>query len=427
MHPQKFTPYEKGVVAVLAFIQFTVILDFMILSPLGAILMPTLGISASQFGLVVSVYALSAGASGLLAAGFADRFDRKKLLVFFYSGFVLGTLLCGMATSYPLLLAARMVTGIFGGVIGSVVFAITTDLFPLQMRGRVMGIIQTAFASSQVFGLPLGLFLATHWGWHFPFWFIAAISAVVGLWFARYLKPINAHLQLHPDRHPMHHLVHTLSRPFYQVVYVMTALLTMGGFLLMPFGSAYTVNNLKVSLQDLPIVYVATGLCSMAAGPVIGRLCDSVGKFSVFMVATFWCMFMVTLYTHLGPTPLWLLVLVNTLLFLGISSRIISSSALVSAVPTPMDRGAFMAINASLQQIAGGIASGVAGLIVVQDASGRLEHYDRLGFLVMVAMAITIGMLFYVNRVLVQRAEREGQAVRREGSPEPFPSRKLGG
>lgn len=159
-----FTPYQKFVVAVLAFLQFTIILDFMILSPLGAILMPSLKITPSQFGLVVSAYAFCAGSAGLLASGFADRFDRKRLLLFFYCGFLAGTLFCGLAPNYEMLLAARMLTGLFGGVIGSIVFAIATDLFPLEMRGRVMGVVQTAFAGSQVLGIPLGLYLSTKYG-----------------------------------------------------------------------------------------------------------------------------------------------------------------------------------------------------------------------------------------------------------------------
>src|SRR5262245_61791248 len=167
--PSVFTPYQKFVIAILAFLQFTIILDFMIVSPLGALLLPQLHITTRQFGLVVSVYALSAGVAGLLAAGFADKFDRKRLLLFFYAGFLLGTLLCGVAGNYTFLLVARIVTGVFGGVIGSIVMAIIADLFPFEVRGRVMGTVQTAFAASQVLGLPLGVFLSNHWGWHAPF------------------------------------------------------------------------------------------------------------------------------------------------------------------------------------------------------------------------------------------------------------------
>src|SRR5471030_323970 len=185
-----FTPYQVFVIAILSLLQFTVILDFMVLSPLGAILIDKLHVTTSQFGLVVSAYAFSAGASGLLTAGFADKFDRKKLLLFFYAGFIVGTALCGIAIDYHFLLAARIVTGIFGGVIGSISMAITADLFPLEMRGRVMGIIQTAFAASQVLGLPMGLYLSNHWSWHAPFLMIAGIGAAAGVVIAVGLKPI---------------------------------------------------------------------------------------------------------------------------------------------------------------------------------------------------------------------------------------------
>src|SRR3954470_937528 len=195
-----FTPYQAFVVAVLSILQFTVILDFMVLSPLGAILLPTLKITTSQFGLVVSAYAFSAGASGLLAAGFADKFDRKKLLLFFYVGFLAGTAFCAWAPTYELLLAARIVTGIFGGVIGSVSFAIITDIFKFEVRGRVMGFVQMAFAASQILGLPIGLLLANKFGWHAPFWMIVIFGVFVGLLIMFKMKPIDEHLKLKLDR-----------------------------------------------------------------------------------------------------------------------------------------------------------------------------------------------------------------------------------
>src|SRR5260370_4054022 len=187
-----FSRYQSFLIALLAFAKFTIILDFIIMSPLGAILMPSLDITAGQFGVAVSAYAFSAGASGILAAGFADRFDRKRLLLFFYVGFTLGTLLCAMAQNYHVLLLGRIVTGLFGGVIGSVVLAITTDLFPLHLRGRVMGFVQTAFAASQVLGIPAGLFLANHWNWHVCFFAIVRLSIVaIGL-IPFVMRPVDA-------------------------------------------------------------------------------------------------------------------------------------------------------------------------------------------------------------------------------------------
>ncbi|MCK7556424.1 MFS transporter [Chitinophaga sedimenti] len=166
-----FSPYQVFIITILAFLQFTVVLDFMVMSPLGTILMDktVLDLSPQHFSWVVSAYAISAGISGFLSASFADKFDRKKLLLVFYGGFVLGTLFCGLAPTFGYILAARIVTGVFGGVLSSISFAIITDLFPMQVRGRVMGFVQMAFSVSQIMGLPIGLWLATKFNWHAPF------------------------------------------------------------------------------------------------------------------------------------------------------------------------------------------------------------------------------------------------------------------
>jgi predicted MFS family arabinose efflux permease len=402
--PQRFSPYQKFVGALLAFLQFTIILDFMVLSPLGAILIPSLNITPSQFGFAVSVYAFSAGLSGLLAAGFADRFDRKKLLLFFYAGFVFGTFLCAIATTYSFLLFARMVTGIFGGVIGSIVFAITTDLFPLEMRGRVMGIVQTSFSASQILGLPLALFLSNHFNWHMPFFMIVAVSMGVGALIIFYLKPVNEHLKVKVDKNPFHHLLHTLLKPRYLQGFATTALLSTGGFMLMPFGSAFSVNNLKISLEQLPVIYLVTGTFSMIAGPFIGRLCDSIGKLQVFVGGSLLTIAMVIIYTHLGVTSISLVILISIVLFTGVSSRMISSSALVSALPELSDRGAYMSISASIQQISGGLAAIVAGMVVKQNADGVLLHFEMIGYIVSGTTLITIAMMVAINHYIKNRS-----------------------
>ena len=398
-HPHAFTPYQKFVVAVLSFLQFTVILDFMILSPLGAVLMPLLKITPSQFGLVVSVYAFSAGSAGLLTAGFADRFDRKKLLLFFYVGFVFGTFLCAIANTYPLLLMARMVTGLFGGVIGSIVFAIITDLFPFEKRGRVMGFVQTAFAGSQVLGIPLGLFLCNRWGWHMPFFMIVLVSAAVGVIIWRYLQPIDSHLKLYDaDRKALHHLIQTVSTPKYLRAFATTALLSTGGFMLMPFGSAFSVHNLGISVEKLPLLYMITGVCTIFTGPLVGKLSDRFGKFNTFIFGSVLSCIMVTIYTNLGTTPMATVILVSAIMFVGVFSRMIPAQALMSAIPAPSSRGSFMSVNASVQQISGGFASVLAGFIVVQGAGGHLEHFGDLGHVVVLAISMAGVLMYFIHR-----------------------------
>jgi len=400
-----FTRYQGFVVAILAFLQFTIILDFMILSPLGAILLQDLNITTRQFGLVVSVYAFSAGASGLMAAGFADRFDRKNMLLFFYAGFLVGTLLCALAPTYHLLLAARIITGLFGGVIGSITFAIIADIFPFSMRGRVMGFVQTAFAGSQVLGIPLGLFLSNHWGWHMPFVMIFVIGAAVGLIILKVLRPMREHLLVKSEKSAFGHLRHTLSQPRHWRGFTATIFLTTGGFMLMPFASAFSVNNLGITLHQLPLVYLITGIFAMAAGPMLGRLSDAVGKIAVFVLGSSLTMVMVLIYCNLGVTPLWGVIGVNILLFIGISGRMVSAQALMSAIPSPQNRGSFMSINASVQQVSGGVASSIAGLIVYQTASGHMERYPVLGYVVAGSMAVTMALLYGIHRMLLKSGD----------------------
>lgn len=399
----KFSTYHVFVVGLLAFLQFTVVLDFMILSPLGVLVMKELQISTQQFGFVVSAYAFSAGISGIIAAGFADRFDRKKMLLFFYIGFVVATFLCGIATNYIFLFGARILTGVFAGVLSSISFAIVADLFPLQVRGRVMGFIMTAFAASQVFGLPIGIFISNLWGWQSPFLMIAGISGIVGFAIFFFLKPLTTHLDNKTERHAFMHLVKTLTDPKYFPAYIATTLLATGGFMLMPFGSAFSVHNLGVKLEDLPLVYMVTGVVSMLGGPLMGRLSDWIGKYKMFVIASFLAAVIIIYYTKMQVTPLPMVIFINSILFVFVAARMISANALTSAVPDLHDRGAFMAISSSVQQISGGIAASVAGLIVVQTPSGYMERYETLGYVVAGAILITVILMYNVNQIALSK------------------------
>ncbi len=400
-----FTSRQKIVVAILAFLQFTIVLDFMLLSPLGAIVMPALSISTAQFGLVVSVYAFSAGVAGFLAAGYADRFDRKTMLLVFYAGFLAGTLLCGMVSTYHGLLVARMVAGLFGGVVSAVSMAIITDLFPLQMRGRVMGIVQTAFAASSVLGIPLALVLSNHGGWNKPFLLIAGVGALVGVLIKWGLPAVRGHLAHHPDRKPLHHLLSTLANRHYLLGFAATGLLTVGGFMLMPFVSIFTVHNVGIPVEKLPVMYTVTGIASIVMGPLIGRASDSFGKLKVFLFGCIVTIVMVTIYTHLHVVPLAMLIAVMVVLHIGIFSRMISSTALTSALPQPTDRGAYMSISSSLQQMSGGIAAVIAGSIVAQAPDGTLLHFPVLGYVLICTTLLSLALM-----ALIDRRVREGEA-----------------
>jgi predicted MFS family arabinose efflux permease len=399
-----FSRYQSFLIALLAFAQFTIILDFIIMSPLGAILMPALNITAGQFGVAVSAYAFSAGISAVLAAGFADRFDRKLLLLFFYAGFTLGTLLCALTPNYHVLLLGRIVTGLFGGVIGSVVLAIITDLFALHLRGRVMGFVQTGFAASQVLGIPTGLFLANHWNWHVSFGAIVGLSILAMAAILFVMQPVNAHLRLEQDRNAFRHLIATVGQPRYTLAFAVTTLLSTGGFMLMPFGSAFTVHNLGIDILHLPTIYLVSGLFTIFIGPLVGRASDAFGKYPTFMFGSAMSVIMVLIYTHLGHVSLTTAIIVNVLMFVGIFSRMIPSQALISAIPDPSQRGSFSAVSASLQQLSGGLGSVLAAAIIAENPDGTLRHFDRLGYIVVATSILSLVAMYFVQKPVAKKA-----------------------
>lgn len=408
----KFSGYEVFTISVLALTQFTVVLDFMVMSPLGDMLMKSMSLTTTQFGFSVSAYAFSAGISGLLTAGFADRFDRKKLLLFFYIGFIVGTLLCGLSTTYYMLLGARIFTGIFGGVIGSISLAIVADLFPIEKRGRVMGFLQMGFGASQVLGIPISLYIANIWGWQSPFLMIVVLATVVWLTIVFRLQPINKHLAVQVERNVLAHLWHTLSQRNYRIGFMATAFLSLGGFMMMPWSSAFAINNLHVTHHQLPFLFMVSGISSLIIMPLVGKLSDRFDKFKIFTLASVWLSVVVIIYTNLGAVPLWLVVLMNISIMIGIMSRMVPSIALTSAVPQKEDRGAFMSINSSLQQIAGGLAAALGGVIVVQkDKFSPLEHYDTVGYVIVILSVISIILLYRVSNLVKKQLIREEKQV----------------
>ncbi len=399
-----FTPYQKLAIFLLAITPFSVLLDFMVMSPMGDILIKSLNLKTSQFSLAVSGYAFCAGISGLLTAGFADRFDRKKLLLFFYTGFIIGTFCCAFANTYPLLLAARIVTGIFGGVIGSVSMAIVTDLFDIHHRGRVMGFVQMGFGASQVLGIPISLYIANQWGWHAPFLMIAILATFIAILISLKMQPVNKHLLAQHDRNAFYHLLHTVSSRNYRIGFLSTCFLSVGGFMMMPFGSSFNINNLHITKEQLPLLFMVSGVCSLIIMPLIGKLSDKIDKFKLFAFASVWMMAIVVIYTHLSVTPLWEVMIINVLMMMGIMSRMVPSSALNTAIPDPPDRGAFMSINSSIQQIAGGVAAAFAGKIIVQkDTFSPLQHYDTLGFTMVGISCISVVLVYRVSVMVKQK------------------------
>ncbi|MFN8672459.1 MAG: MFS transporter [Candidatus Sericytochromatia bacterium] len=395
---EKLTSYQIIVIIILAMVQATIILDFAIISPLGEILVKTLNMNSHEFSLVVSAYALSAGISSIISAGFTDRYDRKKFLIFMYMGFIIGTLFCALATNYWQLLIARIVTGIFGGVMGSIVQTIVADVFENKFRGRVMGLIQMSFAVSQILGIPLGLFLAYKLNWNSTFLFIVVLGLVNILLAVFKLKPINEHVSAQEKINPFSKTLQTIKNPKYLLALSSVALVPMGGFMLMPFNSLYAVNNLGVPREKLPLVFLFIGLANLVVMPIIGRLSDKYPRYNIFLIGTIASIIFLNIYTHLLPMIFWLFIIFNMFFFSSIFMRITPFMAMNTTIPELKDRGTYMSLSSALQQAGGGLGAIASGYIISQKSqTSPLQNMGILGYVITFIFLLCLFLVYKLN------------------------------
>jgi predicted MFS family arabinose efflux permease len=389
---------ERLMLAILACVNFTHIMDFMIMMPLGPQLMKLFSINPQQFGLAVSAYAITAGLSGFAAAFFVDRFDRKKVLLFAYIGFVVGTFSCAFAPSYALLVAARVLAGLFGGMIGAQVLSIVGDSIPYERRASAMGIVMTAFSLAAVAGVPGGLWLAAHYSWHMPFLAIGGLGVVVALLIRVALPPMTKHLEEAGAvrRNPLHVLTDILQNPNQLRALALSVVLMLGHFSIIPYIAPSLVGNIGFAEQDIFLIYLVGGALTIFTAPLVGKIADRHGKYPVFVVFALLSLLPVWLITNLWPVPLWAVLFTAALFFVFSNGRMIPTQAIVSGVVSPQQRGGFMSINSSLQQLATGTASALGGLIVQEGHSGRIERYHWVGWM---SIAFILASVFLAKKV----------------------------
>lgn len=391
------THRERLVLFLLAAVQFTTIVDFMIVMPLGPQLMRTLGIGPAKFGLIVSSYTFAAGAAGLIASSVVDRFARRSAFMVLYSGFLLGTLFCALARNYETLVAARIVTGAFGGILGGMALAIIADVFPESRRGRATGSLMTGFALASVAGVPLGLFIGTNYGWYMPF-IVLAFGGVPALALAPWaLPPMDAHLGKR-HAHPLRSLVETFSRPNHLKAFALIVTLMIGSFTVFPYLSAYLVGNVGMSEQQLPLVYIAGGGLTLFAAPVIGRLADRYGKLNIFWITAPLSALLLLVITHLPPAQIVVAIAVFGSLMVCNVGRMIPAMAIITSSVEPGRRGAFLSANSSVQHVASGFGAYLGGLIITQSADGRINHFGAVGW---VAAGATLLSLWLAGQVRI--------------------------
>jgi len=389
---------ERYLLLTLVGIQFSHILDFMIMMPLGPILISSFGIGTHEFGLLVASYSFSAALSGLLAATFVDRFERKRLLLTLFVLFGLATLACGLAPGYATLLVARGLAGVFGGIMGAMVQTIVGDVIPFERRARASGVVSTAFSLSTVAGVPLSLWLANYIGWRAPFILIAGMAALFVIVGLRILPELRQHISTNKRTHTFAAMFAVLRDANHLRALLLSALIIFSGFTVIPYITLYAVGNVGISQLDIPFVYLAGGAATLITARLIGHWADLRGKVKIYRLVAAAALLPLLVVTQIGVVPLWLWLVCTTTFFVLVSGRMIPAMAIVTSAAQPKLRGTFMSLNATMQSLAMGLATTLAGYIITQNSAGQIVGYATVGYIAMTANVLAI---MFVARIVM--------------------------
>lgn len=380
---------EKQILYLLAIINFLNITDFMIMMPLGPKLMQIFNIGTREFGILVTSYGISAGVSGFLVSFFIDNFDRKRSLTISFTGLLLGTLICALAPDFWVLLGGRIIAGLFGGIIGSQVLSIVGDAFKPAIRGRAAGIVMAGFSLASVAGVPLGIMLSNLFSWHAPFAFVVIVGLAALGAMIKILPSFSSHISKTNDQFKILKLIK--SDPATRLALLFGFVLIMGHFCIIPFLAAYMVSNVGFTQSQLAYIYALGGGITLFTSPMIGRITDRMGSLRVFIIAIIISTIPILAITNMPHVPIGVALIFTTLFFVIAGGRFIPSQAMVLSVVKSEYRGGFMSFNSSLQQIASGLGSYLAGLIVFTNAKGALENYNYVGYM---SIALSFVCLF---------------------------------
>jgi predicted MFS family arabinose efflux permease len=394
---------EKLILLILAIVQFTHIIDFMIIMPLGKQIMEIFAISPQQFSMIVSAYSFAAFGAGIIGAFLIDRYDRKQALLFAYIGFTVGTVACALSPNFELFLAARSFAGFFGGTIATLILSIIGDIIPYERRATAMGIIMTAFSVASVFGVPAGLFIAAEFGWKMPFYTVAGISVLGIIAISVLMPPIRIHLEKERTiTNPFKNFAAILKESNQLRALLFTIILVLGHFTIIPFIAPYMQMNIGFSDSEIAYIYLFGGLSTIVALPLFGRLGDRFGNFNVFALASIGAIFSIWGITNLQPVAMYIAILVTTSYFIVASGRNVPATTMVTAVVKAENRGSFMSLRTSAQQLALALSSLIAGLIVTKDNDGALQDYDLVGYL---AIGMSIVAVWMASKLKVVKED----------------------
>ena len=387
---------------VLAAIQFTHIMDFMIMMPLGDRLMKAFSITPGQFSLIVASYSLSAGICGFASAFFIDKFDRKTALLFLYTGFTIGTFCCALSPTYEILLIARTITGAFGGVAGAMILTVIGDKIPLNRRSAAMGFVMAAFSASSVFGVPFGYYLAALYDWHAPFFLLSCLGVVIIIAQIKYFPSMRGHMEGKiPKNRRLHVLTNVLEDKNQLMALLFMVLLMLGQFTIIPFIAPYMERNVGFEGTEITLIYLLGGAVTIFTSPRIGKLADKIGHQKTYLIFALLNLIPIFLITNFPRSPIGYALLVTSLFFVTSGGRYIPAQTLMTSVVKPENRGSFMNIISSVQQLGASLSSFIAGIIVVENLNtGELDNYQYVGYIAIVASLLAI----YSSRFLVQKS-----------------------
>jgi len=382
---------ERILLYLLAAVNFTHIVDFMIMMPLGDSLTVYFDINMQQFSILVSAYTLSAGVSGFMGAFFIDRFDRKTALIFTYTGFALGTLACAIAPTYALLLITRSLTGFFGGLIGALVMSIVSDAVPFERRGEAMGIIMSAFSAASVLGVPFGLYLNSLYSWHAPFFFLGSMSLMIGFLLYRLLPTLREHLEKGiPIKNPFVILKNIFTDTNQVNALLLGVALIIGQFMVIPFLAPYMIRNVGFTEGQLVYIYLLGGGLTLFTAPIVGRLADKYGKLRIFTIFMLLTIIPIVLITNMPKIHIAWALVVTGMFFVFASGRMIPAQAMITASVSSARRGSFMSIQSSTQQLSAGLSTFIGGLIIVESSTKSLLNYQYIGYFAIFTIIVAI-------------------------------------
>ncbi len=389
---------ERWWVVILSAIQVAHILDFVIMMPLGPTFMRVFKISPVEFSTLVSAYTFSAGIVGFLGALYADHFDRKKFLLFNFTGFIVATLLCALAPGFGALLLARIIAGAFGGVLNATVLSLVSDLIPFERRGNAMGAVMSAFSISSILGIPTGLWIASVFDWHAAFYFICLVSAVFWVLSMLMLPSVRVRSTPKSFKENLKNFRGIVFQRDYLLSFTLTSVLGFGIFGVIPFISPYMVRNVGLREDQLPLIYLFGGLCTIISARLIGKLCDRVGSFRVFRIVALISVVPIYALTNLpSGIPVWMALAVTTVFTMTGSGRFIPAMTIVSAVVKPQERGTFMSLENAARQLSSGVSSQIAGFIIGSTAAGALTNYNVVGIVAIVTSLVAILIAYRIK------------------------------